>query len=166
MTYFDAVFERIGDVPVVLQDFPALEKIVDVTKLDFLDNPTMRALRTAFQIRDGRLRLDTPVTISARSSLMGGSQIYLRAGSVWPVKNLLIATKVQSANDAAQALAEKIAGSSENFADMMNQRAQELGLTWRAGVSELARTRWAKHYVVTHDGRQLDLGPHVALGAR
>jgi uncharacterized protein len=47
----------------------------------------------------------------------------------------------------------------------LGQAAQELGLTWRAGVSELARTRWAKHYVVTHDGHQLDLGPHLALGS-
>jgi hypothetical protein len=47
----------------------------------------------------------------------------------------------------------------------LGQAAQELGLTWRAGVSELARTRWAKHYVVTHDGHQLELGPHVALGS-
>jgi serine-type D-Ala-D-Ala carboxypeptidase (penicillin-binding protein 5/6) len=89
----------------------------------------MTLLITMEEIRDGRLKYETPVTISARASQMGGSQIYLRAGSVWPVKNLIIATKVQSANDAAQALAEKIAGSSENFADMMNQRAQELGLT-------------------------------------
>jgi D-alanyl-D-alanine carboxypeptidase (penicillin-binding protein 5/6) len=89
----------------------------------------MTLLITMEEIRDGRLKYDTPVTISARASKMGGSQIYLRAGSVWPVKNLLIATMVQSANDAAQALAEKIAGSSENFADMMNQRSQELGLT-------------------------------------
>ena len=89
----------------------------------------MTLLITMEEIRDGRLKYDTPVTISARASKMGGSQVYLRAGSVWPVKNLIIATMVQSANDAAQALAEKIAGSSENFADMMNQRAQELGLT-------------------------------------
>lgn len=89
----------------------------------------MTLLITMEEIRDGRLKYDTPVTISARASKMGGSQIYLRAASVWPVKNLIIATKVQSANDAAQALAEKIAGSSENFADLMNQRAQELGLT-------------------------------------
>jgi hypothetical protein len=47
----------------------------------------------------------------------------------------------------------------------LGQAAQELGLTWRAGVSELARTRWAKHYVVAHDGHQLDLGPHLALGS-
>jgi len=39
----------------VLKDFPALEKVVDVTKLQFLDNPTMQALRAVFQIRDGRL---------------------------------------------------------------------------------------------------------------
>jgi D-alanyl-D-alanine carboxypeptidase (penicillin-binding protein 5/6) len=89
----------------------------------------MTLLLTMEEIRDGRLKYETPVTISARASQMGGSQVYLKAGTVWPVKNLIIATKVQSANDAAQALAEKIAGSSENFADMMNARAQELGLT-------------------------------------
>ncbi|HEX8170120.1 MAG TPA: D-alanyl-D-alanine carboxypeptidase family protein [Thermoanaerobaculia bacterium] len=89
----------------------------------------MTLLITMEQIRDGNLKYDTPVTISPRASKMGGSQIYLRAGSVWPVKNLIIATMVQSANDAAEALAEKIGGSPESFADMMNQRAQELGLT-------------------------------------
>jgi D-alanyl-D-alanine carboxypeptidase (penicillin-binding protein 5/6) len=90
----------------------------------------MMTLLLAFEeIRDGRLQYDTPVTISARASRMGGSQVYLRAASVWPVKNLIIATSVASANDAAQALAEKIAGSSENFADLMNARAKELGLT-------------------------------------
>ena len=47
----------------------------------------------------------------------------------------------------------------------LGQAAQEAGLAWRAGVSELARTRWAKDYVVTHDGHTLDLGPHIALGS-
>lgn len=89
----------------------------------------MTLLITNEEIRDGRLQWDTPVTISPKASQMGGSQIYLRAGSVWPVKNLVIATMVQSANDGAQALAEKIAGSTEAFADLMNQRAQELKLT-------------------------------------
>lgn len=89
----------------------------------------MTLLITMEEIKAGNLKYDTPVTISARASKMGGSQIYLRAASVWPVKNLIIATMVQSANDAAQALAEQIGGSSESFADMMNARAQELGLT-------------------------------------
>lgn len=88
----------------------------------------MTALITMEEIRDGRLRLDTPVTISARVSKMGGSQIYARQGQVFPVQTLLAALMIQSANDAAEALAEKIAGSAENFADIMNQRAKSLGL--------------------------------------
>jgi D-alanyl-D-alanine carboxypeptidase (penicillin-binding protein 5/6) len=80
------------------------------------------------EIQAGNLSYDTQVTISPRASRMGGSQVYLRAGSVWPVKNLLIATMVHSANDAAQALAEKIGGSSEAFADLMNHKARSLGL--------------------------------------
>ena len=89
----------------------------------------MTLLLTLEEIRGGRLKWEDTVRISPKASKMGGSQIYLRAGSDWPVKNLLIATMVQSANDAATALAEQIAGSSENFANLMNQRAQELGLT-------------------------------------
>lgn len=81
------------------------------------------------EIGAGNLKMDTPVMISARASQMGGSQVYLRAADVWPVKNLLIATMVHSANDAAQALAEKISGSSEGFVDLMNDRAKSLGLT-------------------------------------
>lgn len=80
------------------------------------------------EIKEGNLQYDTPVTISANASKMGGSQVYLRAGSVWPLKNLLIATMVHSANDAAMAIAEKIAGSGESFADLMNAKAQSLGL--------------------------------------
>jgi D-alanyl-D-alanine carboxypeptidase (penicillin-binding protein 5/6) len=68
------------------------------------------------------------VTISARAAGMGGSQIYAAQGQVFPVRTLLAATMVQSANDAATALAEKIAGSNEAFAERMNRRAAELGL--------------------------------------
>ena len=80
------------------------------------------------EIRDGRLKLDTPVTISARSSKLGGSQIYAKEGQVFPLQTLLATTMIQSANDSAEAIAEKIGGSAENFADLMNQRAKALGL--------------------------------------
>ena len=80
------------------------------------------------EIRDGRLSYDTKVRVSPKASKMGGSQVYLKDGQEWPVRDLIIATMVHSANDAAQALAEKVAGSTESFADLMNQRAQELGL--------------------------------------
>ncbi|HEX9162043.1 MAG TPA: D-alanyl-D-alanine carboxypeptidase family protein [Thermoanaerobaculia bacterium] len=89
----------------------------------------MTALITMEEIRDGRLKLDTPVTTSARSAKMGGSQIYAKEGQVFPVQTVLAALMIQSANDAAEMLAEKIGGSAENFADMMNQRAKQLGLT-------------------------------------
>lgn len=89
----------------------------------------MTSLIVMEEIRDGRLTLETPVTISARSSLMGGSQIYAKQGQVFPVRTLLGATMVQSANDAAVALAEKVSGSTEAFAARMNQRGKALGLT-------------------------------------
>ena len=89
----------------------------------------MTALIAMEEIRDGRLKLDTPVTISARSSTMGGSQIYAKQGQVFPLQTLLAALMVQSANDAAEAIAEQIAGSGENFAEIMNQRAKALGMT-------------------------------------
>ena len=89
----------------------------------------MTSLIAMEEIRDGRLKLSDPVTISARASKMGGSQIYAKEGQVFPVQTLLAAIMVQSANDAAEAIAEKIAGSPESFADMMNDRAKALGLT-------------------------------------
>ncbi|MGH7578755.1 MAG: AsmA-like C-terminal region-containing protein, partial [Gemmatimonadales bacterium] len=60
MPLFDVLSGRgsLQTSQLVLKDFPALEKVVDLTKLQFLDNPTMRAIRTAFQIRDGRLHVN------------------------------------------------------------------------------------------------------------
>jgi serine-type D-Ala-D-Ala carboxypeptidase (penicillin-binding protein 5/6) len=88
----------------------------------------MTCLIVMEEIDAGRLTLDTPVTISARASLMGGSQIYAKQGQTFPVKTLLAATMIQSANDAAMALAEKVGGSSESFATLMNQRGKKMGL--------------------------------------
>ena len=89
----------------------------------------MTALITMEEIGSGRLKLTDPVAISARASKMGGSQIYAKEGQQFPVQTLLTALMIQSANDAAEALAEKIAGSAESFADIMNQRAKALGLS-------------------------------------
>lgn len=88
----------------------------------------MTALVVMEEVRAGRLDLGTPVTVSARASRMGGSQIYAREGQVFEVRTLLAALMVQSANDAATVLAEKVAGSNEAFAELMNRRAEALGL--------------------------------------
>lgn len=48
----------------------------------------------------------------------------------------------------------------------LSQAAQAVGITqWKAGVSELARTRWRDEYLVTIDGQEVELGPHVGLGS-
>jgi D-alanyl-D-alanine carboxypeptidase (penicillin-binding protein 5/6) len=80
------------------------------------------------RIQSGEIKLDTPVTASARASKMGGSQIFAREGQVFPMQTLLQATMIRSANDAAEMIAEKLGGSAEAFADLMNDKARQLGL--------------------------------------
>lgn len=53
----------------------------------------------------------------------------------------------------------------DGFGASLGQAAQGLGLTWRQGVSDTARSRRPHAYSVTHDGARLELGPHVALGS-
>ena len=75
-----------------------------------------------------RLTLDEPVTVTARAAKTGGSQVYLKQNEVFSVDELLYALVVQSANDAATALAIHYAGSKEAFVVLMNRRAQEIGM--------------------------------------
>ncbi len=79
-------------------------------------------------IDSGKLSLTDTVTASAYATSMGGSQIYLREGEQMSVEDMLKSVVISSANDAAVALAEHIAGSEESFVRMMNQRAAELGM--------------------------------------
>ena len=66
--------------------------------------------------------------MTAEASKIGGSQVYLKENEVFPVDELLYALIVQSANDAATALAIHYAGSKEAFVRLMNKRAQEIGM--------------------------------------
>ena len=79
-------------------------------------------------IEDGRLSLDETVSASEHACSMGGSQIYLEPGEQMSVEDLLKSVVIASANDAALALAEHIAGTEESFVAMMNKRAAELGM--------------------------------------
>jgi serine-type D-Ala-D-Ala carboxypeptidase (penicillin-binding protein 5/6) len=79
-------------------------------------------------IESQRLTLQNQVTVTAEASKIGGSQVYLKENEVFTVDELLYALIVQSANDAATALALHYAGSKEAFVDLMNKRAQELGM--------------------------------------
>jgi D-alanyl-D-alanine carboxypeptidase (penicillin-binding protein 5/6) len=74
------------------------------------------------------LSLSDKVDITAESSKIGGSQVYLKEKEVFTVEELLYAMMIQSANDAAVALAIKTAGTKDAFVDLMNKRAGELGM--------------------------------------
>lgn len=73
--------------------------------------------------------LDDKVNISTNAASMGGSQVFLEAGSELKVKELLKAIAIASANDAAVAMAEYTAGSTESFVNLMNEKAASLGCT-------------------------------------
>jgi D-alanyl-D-alanine carboxypeptidase (penicillin-binding protein 5/6) len=74
------------------------------------------------------LKLSDTVNVTAEASRIGGSQVYLKEKEVFTVEDLLYALMVQSANDVAAALAIHIAGSKDGFVELMNRRAQELGM--------------------------------------
>lgn len=88
----------------------------------------MTLLLTMEAIDSGTIGYDDVVTVSAAAAGMGGSQVYLAEGEQITVEELLKAVCVASGNDAAVALAEKVAGVHELFVERMNQRAAELGM--------------------------------------
>jgi len=80
-------------------------------------------------VESNHLTLDEPVVVTAQASRMGGSQVYLKENEVFPVEELLYALIVKSANDAAAALAIHYAGSKDAFVELMNARAQDIGMS-------------------------------------
>ena len=89
----------------------------------------MTLLLVAEAIRDGNISLGDNVYVSANAASMGGSQIFIKEGEAFSVEELLKSTVIASANDAAVALAELVAGTEESFVERMNERAKDLGMT-------------------------------------
>jgi D-alanyl-D-alanine carboxypeptidase (penicillin-binding protein 5/6) len=79
-------------------------------------------------VEEGRLTLDDEVRVTSKSSTIGGSQVYLKDNEVFTVDDMLYALMVQSANDAAVALAIHYLGSKAAFVDLMNKHAHEIGM--------------------------------------
>lgn len=103
------------------------EKDADTPKAPASMTKIMTMLLIMEAIDDGRLSMDDEVNISTNASGMGGSQAYLEANTTSKVSTLLTAIAIGSANDASVAMAEKIGGTEENFVNMMNKRAKQLG---------------------------------------
>lgn len=79
-------------------------------------------------IQSGKITLDDMVTVSEHASSMGGSQVFLETGEQQSVNDLIKCIAIASANDAAVAMAEHIAGSEDLFVESMNKRAKDLGM--------------------------------------
>ena len=79
-------------------------------------------------IKAGKISLEDSVSVSRRAARTGGSQVFLKRGEVFTLEELMEAVAIASANDACVAIAEHIAGSTASFVDLMNERAQSLGM--------------------------------------
>lgn len=95
--------------------------IASVTKI-------MTMLLIMEAVDEGQITLDDMVTVSENAMSYGGSTMFLETGEKLSVNDMLKGIAVASANDGCVAMAEYLAGSESAFVDMMNKKAQELGM--------------------------------------
>ena len=95
----------------------------------------MTAYVTLKAVKDGKLTLDTLLTVSPLAASQSPSKMGLRAGTQVTIDNALKMMMVKSANDMAVVLAEGVGGSIEGFSAMMNQTAEKLGMTQTSYVN-------------------------------
>jgi D-alanyl-D-alanine carboxypeptidase (penicillin-binding protein 5/6) len=103
------------------------------------------------KIEQKQLSFQDQVPVSAKASHIGGSRVWLADKESFTVDEMLYALMVQSANDAAVALAEKVAGSTDGFIELMNRRAKELGManTVFHSVHGLPPSKGQEHDITT-----------------
>ncbi len=80
------------------------------------------------KVKDGVISLDEMVQVTNEAAKMGGSQVYLDPKESFTIEDLLYALTIQSANDAAVALAIHISGTKSAFVELMNEKALEIGM--------------------------------------
>ncbi|MCX7821819.1 MAG: D-alanyl-D-alanine carboxypeptidase [Syntrophobacterales bacterium] len=108
----------------ILYEYNADEKIPPASLTKIL------TLYIVFEaLEKGSIHLDDEVYVSHRAWKTGGSQMFIEVGRKIPLNELIKGIAVVSGNDACVAVAEHIAGTVESFVSLMNQKAQELGLT-------------------------------------
>ena len=79
-------------------------------------------------LNNGRLRMDQQLSVSMKASKMPQTNLYLKPGDTISVREAILALVIRSANDVAVVVAEALAGSEEKFAQIMTQRARQLGM--------------------------------------
>jgi D-alanyl-D-alanine carboxypeptidase (penicillin-binding protein 5/6) len=114
-------------------DFDTGATLMEKQADDEMPPSSMTKLMTMYLVYDrlkqGRLKLDDELPVTEKAWRMQGSKMFVQIGSSVKVEDLIRGVIVQSGNDAAIVLAEAIGGSEEGFVELMNKKAQELGLT-------------------------------------
>lgn len=111
----------------------------------------MTAYAVFHALKAGSLHLGDMATISEKAWHMGGSRSFLKLGSRVSIDDLLQGLLVQSGNDAAVALAERVAGTEAAFVELMNHYARALGMTNTHYVNASGLTNDPDHYVSALD---------------
>ena len=116
----------------ILIDYQSGDVIAQKNADQRMEPASLTKLITAYVVfaalKDGRLKLDDPVTISEDAWRTGGSRTFVKVGSQVPVIDLIKGMIVQSGNDATVALGERVGGTRAGFAQLMNEYAQRLGM--------------------------------------
>lgn len=117
----------------VLMDFDSGTIISEKNGALSMEPASLTKLMTAYMIfaelKAGRIKLTDLVIVSEKAWRMGGSRTFIEVGKQVSIEDLMLGMIVQSGNDATVALAEHVGGSEEIFANLMNQRAQQLGMS-------------------------------------
>ncbi|WP_408740267.1 D-alanyl-D-alanine carboxypeptidase family protein [Acetobacter sp. AN02] len=127
-----------------------LEKAAD----DHMPPSSLTKMMTAYvvfaMLRAGRIRLDQSFPVSERAWQMQGSKMFVPLGGMVSVEELIQGMLIQSGNDACIVLAEGIAGSEEQFVNLMNDTAGKLGM---ANTHYMNSTGWPSdnHYMSARD---------------
>lgn len=106
-----------------------LDKDADVAMVPSSMTKLMTIYIVYGMLKAGRLQLDQMLPVSERAWRTGGSKMFVPYPGSVRVEDLIRGVVVDSGNDACIVFAEAIAGSEEQFVDLMNQRAKDLGLT-------------------------------------
>ena len=117
----------------VVIDYTTGAVLLDKEAEKIIAPSSMTKLMTAYlvyeRLKQGQLKLTDELPVSERAWRMGGSKMFVQLGSSVKVEDLIRGMIVQSGNDACIVLAEGIAGSEEGFAELMNKKAAQLGLS-------------------------------------
>ena len=116
----------------VLMDAQSKKVLVEFNSREKLPPASLTKIMTSYvaaaEIDSGRLKVDEMVPVSVAAWETPGSRMFIREGTTVSVSDLLRGIIVQSGNDASVALAEYISGSDDEFAKLMNEYGEHLGL--------------------------------------